>query len=317
MTRNVSDGRREHQVDLDDGWVHVAEWGSPQADVTVVLTHGWTLSGRIWETVAASIVRADPSLRVIAYDHRGHGNSARASTASIERLADDLAAVIAKVVPRGVIVFGGHSLGGMALMALAQRHPGLVAARAAGVVFVATSAGHLLGAIRRAPGTALLMEAALALAARLMMPNRPLFLVRQGARGGFGKHPRRHDLNRAVLQSAQADPRAVAALGRSILQHHRYDALAAFRDLDVVIAAGTRDVLTSPAHAHRIADRLPMSRVVVFQGAGHFLPYERHHALTAHLLNLTAKARQSSASRMAACEGVSRSRLGRRPGARA
>lgn len=297
MTRNVPDGRREHRLTVDDSWLHVTEWGAPEPDVTVVLTHGWTLSGRIWEDVAAMLVRAEPSLRVIAYDHRGHGNSARASTASIELLADDLATLISQLVPHGPIVFGGHSLGGMTLMALAQRHPQMVAERAAGAAFVATSAGDLLGAIRKIPGVERLLLAALVVAARLKMPSGPLFLLRQGARGGFGRRPRRHDLNRAILQSAQSDPRAVAALGRSILQHDRYDVLAAFRDLDVVVTAGTRDSLTSPVHAQRIADRLPDSRLVVFRGAGHFLPYEHRHAVTSQLLNLTAKARHSDATR--------------------
>ncbi|MDT5189927.1 MAG: hypothetical protein QOI28_2178 [Mycobacterium sp.] len=58
--------------------------------------------------------------------------------------------------------------------------------------------------------------------------------------------------------------------------------------------AGTNDRLTPPAHAHRIAERLPSSHVVVYQGAGHHLPYERREAVAAHLLGLTAKARASA-----------------------
>jgi hypothetical protein len=34
--------------------------------------------------------------------------------------------------------------------------------------------------------------------------------------------------------------------------------------------------------------------VVVYQGAGHHLPYERREAVAAHLLGLTAKARASA-----------------------
>lgn len=296
MTGNHSDVPcRKFGVPVTDGWLNVTEWGAVGADLTVVLTHGWTLSARVWEDVAASLVGADPAVRVVAYDHRGHGDSARVPTASIEQLADDLATVVAEVVPHGPIVFGGHSLGGMTLMALAQRHPGVVEVRTAGVAFVATSAGDLLGAVRKIPGIDSLMKAALVVAARLKIPSKPLFIARQGARGAFGKHPRRHDLNRAVLQAAQSDPRVVAALGRSILQHHRYHALEAFRDLDVVVMAGTRDPLTSPIHARRIADQLPDSEVVIFRGAGHFLPYERREAVAAQLLSLTGKARKSAA----------------------
>ncbi|TDH50289.1 alpha/beta hydrolase [Mycobacterium eburneum] len=287
---------RQVGLSLDDAWLNVTEWGADDADLTVVLTHGWTLSARIWEDVAASVVTADPAVRVLAYDHRGHGRSARVATASIEQLADDLAAVVAQLVPDGPIVFGGHSLGGMVLVALAQRHPQLVAQRAAGAMFVATSAGDLMGAIRRIPGTEALLKAALRIAERVRIPSRPLFLARQGARGAFGRRPRRHDLNRVVRQGEQAQPAAVAALGRSILDHRRYPALRAYRHLDVVVMAGSRDWLTSPIHAQRIADQLPDSEVVVFDGAGHFLPYERREAVSAHLLNLVAKARRSARS---------------------
>lgn len=284
----------ELDSELDRVRLNVTEWGPADADVTVVLTHGWSMSARIWEDVAAMLVRADPAVRVIAYDHRGHGNSDRVPSASIEVLADDLAAVLDKLVPNGPVVFGGHSLGGMTLIALAQRHPGVVARRGAGVAFVATSAGDLLGAVRRVPGTELLMRAALVPAARVKVPSRPLLLVRQGGRGAFGKRPRRHDLNRGVLQAAQSDPRAAAALGRSILEHRRYDALAEFVGLNVVVMAGTRDPLTSPVHSRRIAERLPSSKLVVFRDAGHFLPYERREAVTAQLLNLTAAARTAA-----------------------
>jgi len=285
---------RKFALPVGDVSVQVTEWGAPTADVTVVLTHGWTLSARIWEDVAESLVAADPAVRVIAHDHRGHGRSDRVATASIEQLADDLAVVIETMAPSGPVILGGHSLGGMALLALAERHPALVAGRVTGVALVASSAGELMGAVRRVPGVETVMRAALAVAARVRTPRRPLVLMRQGARGAFGRRPRRRDLNRAVLQAAQSDPRAVAALGRSILAHHRYDALAAFADRGVVVMAGTRDWLTSPRHARRIAERLPHAGLVVFEGAGHFLPYERREAVTAHLLSLTGASRRSA-----------------------
>lgn len=282
--------RRRYDLTLADVTLRVTEWGPPDTDVTVVLTHGWTLSNRIWEDVAALLVAADPSLRVVAYDHRGHGGSTYAG-ASIEALGDDLAAVVRALVPTGPIVFGGHSLGGMTLMALAERHPELVAGRAAGIALVATSAGDLLGAVRRLPGMTTLLNLALRPMSRMRTPGRPLLLVRQGARGAFGARPRRYDMNRAVRQSAEANPRAVASLGRSLLAHDRYPALSAFANTDVVVMAGTRDVLTPPAHARRIAAGLPRSKVVVYERAGHFLPYERRDSVAAHLLDLAANAR--------------------------
>ncbi|MDV3133425.1 alpha/beta hydrolase [Mycobacterium sp. 29Ha] len=282
---------RDYQLPLNDTWLNITEWGSETPEVTVVLAHGWTLSSRIWQDVASDMVTADPNLRVLAYDHRGHGRSARVPTASIEQLADDLAAVVARAAPHGPIVFGGHSLGGMTLIALAQRHPDLVSQRATGAAFVATSAGELLGVIRQIRATEYLMNAVLGSLGPLQKGGRPVFLLRHGVRGTFGKRPRRHDMDRILGQAAQSDPRAVAALGRSIMQHHRYDDLQAFCGLDVVVMAGNKDRLTPPLHAQRIADRLPNSELVILSDAGHYLPYERRHAVTTHLLTLTDKAR--------------------------
>src|SRR4051794_19327327 len=109
--------------------------------VTVVLAHGWTLDATTWAPVARSL-----DARVVRYDHRGHGRSAAVgpATMTIDQLADDLAAVVAAVAPEGPLVLGGHSMGGMAIMALAQRHPE-VAARARGIALVATAAGGLAG----------------------------------------------------------------------------------------------------------------------------------------------------------------------------
>lgn len=171
---------REFRLPMADGVnLQVAEWGAPTAELTVVLAHGWTLSNRIWEDVAQSVVAADSAVRVIAYDHRGHGLSDRVPEASIEELADDLGAVITALVPTGPVVLGGHSLGGFTLTALAERHPDLVVERVEGAMLVATSAGELMGAVRRIPGTEATMKFALRLGSRVKMPSRPLFLVRQ------------------------------------------------------------------------------------------------------------------------------------------
>ena len=145
--------------------------------VTVVLAHGWTLDATTWAPVARLL-----DARVVRYDHRGHGRSAAVDpgTMTIDQLADDLAAVIAAVAPEGPLVLGGHSMGGMAIMALAQRHPE-VAARAQGVALVATGAsglaGHTLGLPPR-------VAAALALGEKRMFAS-----SRWAARPALG-HPR-------------------------------------------------------------------------------------------------------------------------------
>ncbi|MFG1791787.1 alpha/beta fold hydrolase [Nocardia sp. NPDC049149] len=277
--------RREYRFPRPGGvWLHITEWGAPIGKVTVLLLHGWGLSSRSWEDVAELLVRADPALRVIAYDHRGHGLSAR-TRASLEMLADDLADVVTDLAPSGPVVFGGHSMGGMTLMTLAERHPELVRSRTRGVAMVATGAGEL-----PATGRALLLrfpalESLVAgLIARTRMPARPLFLLRQLNRFGmFGANPRRHDLTRVVWQAAQAHPRAVADMGSSMLRHNRFHVLAGFAAVETVILAGTRDTITPVRYARALAAQLPDARLIEYPGSGHQLPYERREEITEHL----------------------------------
>ena len=104
---------------LEDGvGLNVVRSGAPDAPVTVVLAHGYALDHRSWHRVIPEL--AHDELQVVAYDHRGHGQSGPATpeTASIEQLGDDLAEVIDRGVDSERVGVVGHSLGGMATMAL-------------------------------------------------------------------------------------------------------------------------------------------------------------------------------------------------------
>ena len=46
-------------------------------------------------------------------------------------------------MPTGDVVLVGHSMGGMAIMAFAERHPETFADRVAGVALIATTAGRM------------------------------------------------------------------------------------------------------------------------------------------------------------------------------
>ena len=126
--------------------LRVVEEGPEQAPVTVVFLHGWTLTRHTWDRAVARLAEtAEVRPRTIRFDLRGHGESdpAPRGTATIRQCADDLAELIDRRVPTGEVVLVGHSMGGMAIMALAEQHPALFAERVAGVALVATSAGDL------------------------------------------------------------------------------------------------------------------------------------------------------------------------------
>jgi pimeloyl-ACP methyl ester carboxylesterase len=94
------------------------------AEHTVVFLHGLCLNQASWDRQIGYVLgRYGRSVRVISYDHRGHGGSAAApmSTYRIEQLADDLARVLTVLDVTGPVTLVGHSMGGMTAGKLAER----------------------------------------------------------------------------------------------------------------------------------------------------------------------------------------------------
>lgn len=271
-------------VTVDGVRLHVETAGPGDAPVTVVLAHGWTLDSRTWRPVADALTAGAEAPRVVRYDHRGHGRSEAAASGSmtLERLADDLAGVIEAAAPNGPLVVAGHSMGGMTLMALAERHPELVADRVAGVALVSTASGGLA-------------------AANLGLPPRRAELVRRVEKRVYGSRywtGRRRLGNPRLLTPALrwlllgpgADlaavrvtaecvagcrPATVAGFRATLDAHERDAALAAFAKVPTAVLVGSRDRLTPVSASRRIAKALPSAGLTVFPDAGHMLPVER------------------------------------------
>lgn len=306
--------------------LHIETDGVPDAPVTLVLSHGWTLDGRTWEPVARALTRpGHPPVRVLRYDHRGHGRSQSVSRSemTIEGLADDLAELIAERVPSGPVVLAGHSMGGMTAMALAERHPGLVRERVAGVALVSTASGGLadttLGLSERMVGLVRRGEARLAASERFdrrpVLARRPKplepavrwLLIGRGADAGA----------REVSARCLADCRPSTMVGfRPTLDAHERDAaLAVFSDVPVEVMVGSRDKLTPAAASKRIVEHAPNARLTVYGGAGHMLPLERVHGVADQLAELCARAtaRTGEASPIRPARQVDRAPVGSPP----
>ncbi|MBN2622405.1 MAG: alpha/beta fold hydrolase, partial [Acidimicrobiales bacterium] len=113
---------REVVVRTDDGArLAVTVAGTPSADrAPVVLPHCWTGSRAVGVPVARRLLAAGH--QVVLYDQRGHGESSTGSDPiSVERLGDDLAAVVDHLDVTGAVL-AGHSMGGMTVMSFACRH---------------------------------------------------------------------------------------------------------------------------------------------------------------------------------------------------
>jgi len=161
------DGCVERTVATSDGVrLAVRDYGSAGArDHTVVLLHGLCLTQASWANQIRQLVRRwGNTIRIITYDHRGHGRSAGAPmrTYRIDRLAADLAEVLTALHVEGPLTLAGHSMGGMTTLAYLGRPAVNRPVEPQGLVLIATAAGRIgergIGRLLATPATRMLFE---------------------------------------------------------------------------------------------------------------------------------------------------------------
>jgi pimeloyl-ACP methyl ester carboxylesterase len=288
---------RERTVTTEDGVaLSVHEHGPDDAAVTVVLAHGYVQSSRLWNGQVRDLLAARPDAKVVTYDHRGHGASARCArdTATLDQLGHDLAAVLDAVAPTGPVVVGGHSMGGMTIMALAEQRPELFGERVVGAAFVATSSGGLADVTWGLPApVARLAKRALPVlnerAARAEQRGVPRKLSPFESRLIFGKGADPADVQETLDVMADCSSETVAAFLATFSDHDRGKALEVL-DVPAVVLAGDQDLLCPLAHSRAIAAGLPQGELAVYPGAGHMVQLERRREVSTRLADLVDRA---------------------------
>lgn len=262
----------DHRLDTHDrGTLYVVESGEGPP---VVLSHGVTLSVRTWFHQLELLPKE--GLRVVAYDHRGHGESVLGEAGhSLENLAEDLRTVLVRLDLRDALLVG-HSLGGVAVQSFVARYPAMVRERVRGIVLLSTLARTPFGSrstrtkarlekmFGRAPDTARIWES----------PNLGLLV----ARIGFGRepHPSHVELVRQMMMACAPETRRDAP--RVLVGLDLTDELHRF-DVPTLVIGGTADVLTPPHEARRLARGIPGARLELLEGGGHMLMLERTEEL--------------------------------------
>ena len=314
MSDPVRTGYGDIMIGLPDGLrlhVEVHGGGEPDGGLAVVLLHGWTLDRRLWRRQIADLPARLSGLgdvRVLAVDLRGHGMSSptAASAATMAQLADDLAVVIRELIGNGRAVLVGHSLGGMAVVEYAHRHPEQFLARVAGVVMVNSSAegalhtryglpSPLAGVVRAAElgGTGVLARIGRGRPHRHLMPALTpavRWLV-------FGSAVRGADIRLVTDMVGVASLCSIGAFRPAIERHRRLDALATMRNIPVTVLVGGRDRLTPPACGAAIAGALGHAILRVIDDAGHLLPLECPELVTDAIVDVCSQAGLTGAPR--------------------
>jgi pimeloyl-ACP methyl ester carboxylesterase len=249
---------------------------------TVLLSHGVTLTSRVWVKQFAELPEA--GVRVVAFDHRGHGESLVGESGhSVSNLGWDLRTVLEGLDLRDVVVVG-HSMGGVAVQAFAIEHPDVVRERVRGIVLLSTLARTQLSNSRRLRGAAERMVGGFDLGAFMERPELGTAL----ARIGFGRDARAShvELTRQMLASCPPETTrlaTVALLGLDLTPD------LPKVDVPTLVVGGTRDRITPYAESRRIAGLIPGARLETFVDAGHMIMLERTHDFDQLLLDFVAE----------------------------
>jgi pimeloyl-ACP methyl ester carboxylesterase len=297
MTRPSATRLRTHDgLDL-----HVHVEGPDDADLTVVLAHCWTSDHDSWRYQVRDLRhRFGDSLRVVSYDHRGHGASDATPkhAATIENLGRDLADLIDAHAPDGDLVLAGHSIGGMTVMALAEHRPAIFAERVRGVLFVATSGGSLhevtLGLPRVGERVREQIPVMLAMRSKMVSRRRrrraPVIEAMIARRFLFGDDMRLRDHALAVEGIINTPAASMRGFFEDVMRHDRVEGLSVLAGVPVHVMVGDKDRLTPPSHSELLAEKVPGARLTVAPGAGHMLPLECDALVTEALVELVEQA---------------------------
>jgi pimeloyl-ACP methyl ester carboxylesterase len=238
----------------------------------VLLLHGLgsCAADWVWQTAAL-----EPAYRVVALDLPGHGASPLpAAGVTIERMADDVAAVAARVsdAPAHVV---GLSLGACVALRLALQAP----ARVRSLTLVNPFACVRL----RGPGDVARLATRLALLAAAPMP----MLAAHVARRLFPWPEQRALYDAAVASLAATPRRGYAASMRALARFDVRGQLAAIRRPTLVVA-GDRDLIVPLGPKLALAAAVPGARVEIVPGSGHATPYDQPAAFNDILLKFLA-----------------------------
>ena len=262
-------------LETDDGVrLHYEDEGNGPP---LVFVHGWAMSGRVWRFQDQAFA---PDHRVVVPDLRGHGRS-EAGDCTLDRMADDLAALWSRLDLRdGVVV--GWSLGAqVALRAFSQlreRLRGMVLVGATPRFTAADGYPHGLPAAEaRGMGVRLKRDF-----------NRTMgeFFRSMFAPGELDRDQENRIAREIVMGGKMPEP----AMARRALETL---AAADLRDLlprvdrPVLLLHGSADTICLPGAARFMAGQLPQATLQIFDGCGHapFLsrPADFNHALAQFL----------------------------------
>ncbi|WP_376771473.1 alpha/beta fold hydrolase [Micromonospora polyrhachis] len=265
---------------------------------TVVFVHGFCLDMGTFH-FQRKVLAERGEHRLVLYDQPGHGRSERLKSGEydLSRLGEALRTVIDRTTPSGPLVLVGHSMGGMTIMAFAERYPEMFDDRVVGTVLMATSGG-------RNEETKLGLPA---IFGRVGLPFLPVMTNTTRLTGGAIDRVRKASSNVAWLltrrygfgtdrpspalvsyvedMNSRTSADTVVRYLRTLYTHARYPALAALRGTPTLVIVGDKDMITPVTHSEEIMRHLPEAEYVKVPDSGHVVMLEHADEVNAALEN--------------------------------
>lgn len=280
-------------VSADGVPLHVEIDDADRRTPTILFLHGWVENIDVWHYQRLALRK---EVRMVFVDLRSHGRSGRATSkkSTFADLADDAAAVIDQLVPRGPIILVGHSMGGMTIMQLAGSRPELFGGRVKGVVLLGTSSGRLMRG-EGSPGLRYLVPM-LRAGAPLLEWGRRFNSYSVIRRWGLGPDAAERHVDMANEMILEAPTHVLTDFYPNFVGLDLTAGLKAIGRARTVVVGGTADLLTPVQHSRRLADAIPGAELVVLDDIGHMLMFEQHEAVTEVIEDVLADVREAMSS---------------------
>ncbi|MBA4608067.1 alpha/beta hydrolase [Aeromicrobium sp. Marseille-Q0843] len=257
----------------DDVPIHVEVDEGPAP--TVVFVHGWMCDLDTWHFQRLAL---RDQARLVFMEQRSHGRSGRSGprNSSLHDMADDLRRVLDAHAAEGPVVIVGHSMGGMAVMQVAQLDPELFDDRVKGVVLISTSAGQLM---RRSPGLRFVVPLVKA-ASPLLDWGREFNSYSIIRRWAFGAHAQPAIVDMADEMILRAPTAVVLNFYDNFVELDLGAGLGAISRCRTSVVCGTKDVMTPFSHSRWLARHIAGAELVPVNDAGHMVMLEEHEQVT-------------------------------------
>ncbi|MGW3472261.1 alpha/beta fold hydrolase [Saccharopolyspora sp. NPDC000995] len=293
----VPETSRTLAVKASDGvWLRAEIVDRSANDVTVIFCHGYMLDSQSWHFQREALAS---QVRLVLWDQRGHGRSgwATPANATIDQVGQDLFAVMQATAPQGPVVLVGHSMGGMAILGLAESHPELFGDRVVGAALIATSAGGLSGVTLGLPEpVARLLHHALRTSLSLLRRQSHVVdtVRRVTSRTSFRLTNRYLFGSRVLEPVAELTARAMASTPIAVIAEFfpeldtfdKRTAVSALGKVPTLILVGDRDTITPVNHSEALAREILGAELVAVAGAAHLLILESPQRVNEQLQRL-------------------------------